>query len=145
MRIKSFLQSYIKTLLPLTAPFLILSLCRLLLPIDMNLLIYGFSVSLIGSFFLAHNLREVHFMVDFKNRREYLNSLTKALANLGFILKSTEGFLTIYEHRNLNLFKREIKVYLFRDRALIIAPRKYTSLFRKDQETKLSLFFRYFA
>ncbi|KLU66844.1 hypothetical protein DEAC_c15120 [Desulfosporosinus acididurans] len=145
MRIKSFLQFYIKTFLALAAPFMILTFCRLLLQIETKLLIYGFTFAVIASFFLTLNLREVPFVVEFEKRREYLTNLETKLAKLGFTKKCTEGFLTIFENKDSSFLNREIKVYLFRDTALIITPKKYQPFLDRDHRTKLSLLFRYFA
>ncbi|MGC7870928.1 hypothetical protein ACPUYX_05275 [Desulfosporosinus sp. SYSU MS00001] len=145
MRIKSFLQFYIRTLLPLAAPFMILAFCRMFLQMDSKLLIYGFAFAFIASFFLTLNLWEVHFVVNFEKRREYLTNLEKNLVKLGFAKKCTEGFLTTFENKDSSFLNREIKVYLFHDRALIITPKKYLAFLDRDHRTKLSLLFRYFA
>ncbi|WP_407310794.1 hypothetical protein [Desulfosporosinus sp. SB140] len=145
MPIKVFLKTYLKIFLPIASPFIILTLSRSLFPVSHDLIIYGYCFSSLISLFLTANLRDVRFIVKFTQRGHYIKTLTELIGDLGYTLKHSEGLLITFEPKDSYFVDREIKVYLFKDTALIIAPKRYSTYLQRGPKTKLSLFLRYFA
>ncbi|MDQ7096889.1 hypothetical protein REC12_25165 [Desulfosporosinus sp. PR] len=145
MPVKVFLKTYLTIFLPLASPFFILSACLLIFPINHTLISSGYCFSLLMSLFLTANWRVVGFSVKFERRDEYLKTLTELLEDLGYTLTHNEGLLTTFESRDSHFVSREINVYLFKDSALILAPKRYSAYLQQSPQTKLSLLLRYFA
>lgn len=145
MPIRIFLKTYLKIFIPIASPFLILSLCLFGFPINRALILYGYCFSILLSLFITVNLREVRLIVRFKDRRQYLKNLTELLGDLGYTLTCQEGLLTTFKPLDPFLVSKEIKVYLFKDAALILTPKRYFSYLQGGPQKRRSLLLRYFA
>lgn len=145
MPIRIFLKTYLQVFIPIASPFLILSLCLFVFPINRGLILDGYCFSILLSLFLTVNLREVRLIVKFNDRHQYLKTLTELLEGLGYTLKGSEGLLTTFKPMDSFLVRKEIKVYLFKDTALIFTPKRYFSFLQRGPQKRLSLLLRYFA
>ena len=125
MNAQSYLKSYFKIFLTLSFPFFLLTLANLFVPINNDLLFYGYIFSFFASFLIILSLRETRTLVSFDNRDLYINNLNTRLRKLGYTEETKEGFLTTFGPMESSYLSRKIFAYIYKDSATIVAPKKY--------------------
>ncbi|TGE34408.1 hypothetical protein [Desulfosporosinus sp. Sb-LF] len=133
MKIRGFLKTYTIFFVIIASPFLLLSFSNLFIPINIELTVYGYVFSVLASFYLAWNLRKDRITVSFDNREHYIDKLNSRLQILGYTEQGREGFLTTFEPLNAYFPGHEVSAYIFKDTAVIITPRKHSSILQESK------------
>lgn len=145
MKVRSFLSAYLIFFVIISSPFLLLTISDLFIPVNNDLTVYGYVFAFFASFFFTYNLREGRIVVSFHNRNLYINKLKDSLLDLGYTEKSKEGLLTTFEPLDTYFTGRKVSAYIFKDTAIIIAPKRHLRSLQQDKNFIVSALYRFFA
>lgn len=132
MKAWSVLRTYLTIYVTLASPFLLLTFINLYVPINIEVIVYGYLFSFLASCYYTFGLREKRTIVSFDDRDLFIHKFKTRMQTLGYVEKSREALLTTYEPLDTILFEKEILAYIFTDSATIIAPKKFIKNLQKN-------------
>jgi len=122
--ISGYIRTYFAAFAGISLPFIILLILSSLIQVNMAVIVYGLTFSVITSFAIAHNFRHYETLVTFTNPNLFANNLINYLGELGYLVKDkTSGTIelepTVYSY----LFAGNIVVHLADQSATIEGAR----------------------
>ncbi|SPF49537.1 hypothetical protein SBF1_4540004 [Candidatus Desulfosporosinus infrequens] len=95
--IRSFIKTYITAFGIISLPFIILLVSSYLIPVNLEVIVYGFTFSFLSSFAIAYNFRKYEKSVIFTNENLFVSNLINSLSKLGYIVKDKTSVLIEFE------------------------------------------------